>query len=103
MTVKFNGVLTGVAVGLAAAHCHALIDHPPLGIVQRPHYQLPAGGLGQGMTQRGKNLLCDFNTAVPAQPDNPDGADLTPGGDGSNCVRHARLRLKKQTDFPHKR
>ena len=101
--MEFHRILPGVAVGLAAAYRHALIDHPPLGIVQRPHHQPPAGGLGQGITQRGKDLLRNFNTAVPAQPDNPDGADLTPGGDGSNCVRHARLRLKKQTDFPHKR
>ena len=47
VTVKFHGILAGVAVGSPGDHGHALVDDPALLVMQSAQHQLPVRNVRQ--------------------------------------------------------
>ena len=81
MAVKLYGVFSRIAVGCPGDHGHALVNGPPLDVPQLAQHQQSVWCFVQGA---GKDLLRDFNTAFPGKPQDADGRNLVPGGDGGN-------------------
>lgn len=86
--MEFYGILAGVAVRPAAADSYALINGPTLVVLERSHYQLSIGSLGQGCISRRKNLFRNGDASVAGHSDDANSADLTACGNGGNDIRH---------------
>ena len=87
MALKLHGVLPGVAVGGAAHGGKAQVQQRPVPPAEPSVAELPVRLQREGRAPlRGEKLPGHFDHALSREADDPDGADLVSGSNGSNGV-----------------
>ena len=94
--MEFHRVLSRVAVGPSCHHGHALVNDPVFFVAECSQNQLPVRGMTEFSLTWGKNLFCDLDAVISAEPENADGADLVSCRNGGDGVRHSVFLQKLQ-------
>ena len=85
MTVKFHGILAGIAVGSTGVDSHALVNDPAFFVMKRAEAKAAVGCVAKGSSiLQGTNPAGNGGAVVAGKTDDANGGDYGAGRNGGD-------------------